>query len=142
MMSQGFKWGSKRKIISPAYPFLWLIQKFQAATRSTTPDMTTVFHGWLYCRFPEIESNLMRKKLQRMNQGSNFLGVSLSNRDNVIALIQFRTKSQPQNLTGWFFLKNRPIHFSDYWLLLFNISHCKVFVRMSHAWSWPDILDG
>ena len=47
----------------------------------------------------------------RSNQGSNFLGDSFSNRDNVKVPIQFRTESQPQHPKRWFFLKNRPIHF-------------------------------
>ena len=46
-----------------------------------------------------------------MNQGSNFLGDSFSNRDNVRASIQFRTDSEPQHLKRWFFLKNKPINF-------------------------------
>ena len=95
-MTQGFMRGSKRKTNSPAYPFLWLIQQFQVATRSTSTDMTTVFHAWLYGRFIEIQSNLRRKKLHRTNQGSNFLGGSFSNRDNVTAPIQLRRESQPQ----------------------------------------------
>ena len=49
-----------------------------------SPDMTTVFHAWLYGRFIEIQSNLRKKKLHRTNQGSNFLGGSLSNRMNVM----------------------------------------------------------
>ena len=40
--------------------------------------MTTLFHGWLYGRFIEIQSNLRRKKLHRINQGFNcFLEVDL-----------------------------------------------------------------
>ena len=45
--------------------------------------MATVFHIWAYGRFIEIQSNLRRKKLHRTNQGSNFLGGSFSNRDNI-----------------------------------------------------------
>ena len=67
--------------VSVAYP------EFQVATRSTSPDMTTVFRTWSYGRFIEIQSNLRRKKLHRKNQGSNFLGGSFSNRDNVRAPI-------------------------------------------------------
>ena len=52
--------------------------------------MTIVFHARPYGRFKEIKSSLRRKKLHRTNQGSNFLGGSLSNRDNVGAPIQFR----------------------------------------------------
>ena len=52
--------------------------------------MTIVFHARPYGRFKEIKSSLRRKKLHRTNQGSNFFGGSLSNRDNVGAPIQFR----------------------------------------------------
>ena len=58
--------------------------------------MTAVFHAWAYGRFIEIQSNLRRKKLHRMNQSSNFPGGSFSNRDNVRVPIQFRRESQPQ----------------------------------------------
>ena len=37
-----------------------------------------------------------RKKLYRMNQGSNFLGGSFSNRDNARSPIQFNIESQAQ----------------------------------------------
>ena len=110
-VSQGFKRGSKWRTNSPAYLFLWLIQQFQVATRSTSQDITTVFHTWKYGRFIEIQSNLTRKKLQRINPGSNFLGGSFSNRDNVRAPIQFRKESKLQHHKRWFFLKNRPIYF-------------------------------
>ena len=73
--------------------------------------MTAVFHTCPYGKFIEIQSNLRRKKLHRMNQGSNFLGGRFSNRDNVRASIQIRRESQPQHLKRCFFLKNRPIHF-------------------------------
>ena len=53
---------------------------------------------------------LKLKKLHRTNQDSNFLGGSLSNKDNVWAPIQFTRESQPQHLKRWFFLKNRSIH--------------------------------
>ena len=92
MMSQGFKGGNKQKINNPAY-------LFQVATRGTSPKMTTVFHVWPYGRFIiEIKSNLRRKKLHRMNQGSNFLGGSFSNKNNVRAPIQVRREGQPQHL--------------------------------------------
>ena len=63
--------------------------------------MTTAFHTWPYGRFREIQSNLRRKKLHRMNQGFNFLGGRFSNRDNTRALIQFRRQSQPQFLNDF-----------------------------------------
>ena len=77
--------------------------------------MTTVFHAWPYGRFIEIQSNLRRKKLHRTNQGSNFLGGSFSNRDNVRAPIQFRRESQPQHLKRWIFC----------WCILFQINVTK-----------------
>ena len=76
------------------------------------PDMTTVFHIWPYGRFIAIQSNLRRNKLHRTNQGSNFLGGSFSNRDNVRTPIQFRRESQSQHPKRLFFLKNRPIRFN------------------------------
>ena len=51
--------------------------------------MTTVFHASPYSRFVKIQSNLRRKKLHRRNKGTNFLGCSFSNRDNVRAPIPF-----------------------------------------------------
>ena len=66
--------------------------------------MTTVFYAWLYGTFIEMQSNLKRNKLHRTNQGANFHGGSFSNRDNVRAPIQFRRKSQPQDLKRLFFL--------------------------------------
>ena len=68
--------------------FLELIQQFHVVTRSTSLDMTTVSHTWPYSRFTETQSNLRKKKLHSRNQGSNFLGDSFNNRDNVRAPIQ------------------------------------------------------
>ena len=82
----------------------------QVPTRSTSPDMTTVFYARLDGRFIKIQNNLRRKKLHKTNQGSNFLGGSFSNRDNVRASTQFRRESQLQHPRRWYFLKNRPIH--------------------------------
>ena len=73
--------------------------------------MTSVFHTWSYGRFIEIQSNLRSKKLHRTSQGSDFLGGSFSNRDNIRAPIQFRRDGQLQHLKRWFFLENIPIHF-------------------------------
>ena len=39
----------------------------KVATRGTSPELTTVFHTWVYARFIEIEKNLRRKKLHRTN---------------------------------------------------------------------------
>ena len=57
--------------------------------------MTTVFHEWSYGRFIEIQTNLRRNKPHKMNQGSDFLGGSSSNGDNVRDPIQFRKESPP-----------------------------------------------
>ena len=73
--------------------------------------MTTVFHARPYGRSIEIKSNPRRKKLHRAKQNSNFLGGSFSNKDDIRAPIQIRREKQSQHLKGWFFLKNRPIHF-------------------------------
>ena len=48
------------------------------------------FHTWAYVRFIEIQSNPRRKKPYITNQGSNFLGGSFNNKDNVRGPIQFR----------------------------------------------------
>ena len=90
-----------------------VFQHIRITGRSTRPDVTTVFHVRAYGRFIEIHSNLRRKNIYKTNQGSNFLGYSFSNSDNVQALIQFRRETQPRNLRRSFSLKNRrPIHFS------------------------------
>ena len=65
---------------------------------STSTDMTPIFHTWSYDKVIEIQSNLRRKKLHRANQGSNLLGASFRNRDNVKFPIQFRIKGQPRHL--------------------------------------------
>ena len=90
--------------LSVAYPTI------TSTNRSTSPEMTTIFHAWRYGTFVEIQSNLRTKKLYRTNPGSNFLEGSFSNRDNTRAPIQFRRESPPQHLKRYFFLKNRPIH--------------------------------
>ena len=95
-------------------------------TPMASPDMTTIFYAWLYGRFIKIQSNLRRKKLHRTNQGSNFLGEALSNRDNVRAPIQFREENHPQHPKIWFFLKNRPIHFH------INSTSVIILVKQNH----------
>ena len=74
-------------------------------------DMATVSHARPNGKTKDIKSNLWRKKLHRTDQGSNFLGGSFSNRDNVRASIQFRGERDTQHLKRWFFFKNWPIHF-------------------------------
>ena len=53
-----------------------------------------------------------------MNQGSNFLVGSFSNKDNVRAPIQFRRESQPQHLKRWLFIENRTIECFHVWTAL------------------------
>ena len=57
--------------------------------------MTKVLHAGPYGRFVEIKSNFGRKRLQKTNKGSNFLGRSFSNGDDVRAAIQFRKERVP-----------------------------------------------
>ena len=47
--------------------------------------MKTVFLGRSNGKFIEMQINIRRKKLNRRNQGFNFLEGSFSNRDNVRA---------------------------------------------------------
>ena len=77
------------------------------------PEGTALFHAWLYGSFIKIQSNLRRKKLHRMNQGSNFLGGSFSNRDNVRTPIQFRREGQPQLLKDDFSSRTDPSIFTS-----------------------------
>ena len=51
-----------------------------------------------YFRLIEIKSNFGRKKLHRVNLGSNFLGSRFSNGNNVRAQVQFRRERQSQHL--------------------------------------------
>ena len=44
------------------------------AVRSTSPDLTVVFHPRPDGRYIELKHNLKRKKLFRTNQDSNFFG--------------------------------------------------------------------
>ena len=95
-------YSSKWRTSSSAYPFLKLTQQLQFATRSTSPDLTTVFHAWPYGRFIEIQSNIRTNKLHTTNQVSNFPGSSFSNRGNVKTPIQLRRETQPQDIKRWF----------------------------------------
>ena len=125
-MSQWVKRGSKWRSNSLAYPFF--VAYHQAS-------MTTVPHTWPCGRFIEIQSNLRRKKLHRTNEGSNFLGGSFTNRDNVIATIQFRRKSHhpattqppPSILKEDFSSRTDPSIFS---------SIAPVFLDQSNETSW------
>ena len=85
--------------------------------------MTSVFRIWWYGRFIEILRNLRRKKLHRTNQSSNFLGGSLSNRDNVRVPIQFRRESQPYILKDDFSSRTNPSIFTSIEPLLLDQSN-------------------
>ena len=97
-MSQGFKRSSKMKDQQFCIFVFVACLTIPIATRDTSPDVTTVFHAWAHGRFKDIQSNLRRKEFQRTNKGSNFLGGSFSNRDNVRYPVQFRREGQPQHL--------------------------------------------
>ena len=106
-----FKRSSKCRINSPTYPFMQLVQHIQVATRSINPTMTTVFQVRSYGRFVERKSKVRRKKLHRINQGSNFPRGSFGSADNVRVSIQFRRRRQSQHLQRQFSIKIRPIYF-------------------------------
>ena len=111
MISQRFKRHSKWRTNSPAYQFCSLSNnsKKQLGAPIKTWQQYSM-HGNMVGLI-EIHSSLRRKKLHRMNQGSNFLGGSFSKKDNVRGPIQFRRACQPQHLKKWFFFKNKPNHF-------------------------------
>ena len=120
----------------------------RSSSQEVVTNMTTVFHAWLYERFIEIQSNLRRKKCHRINQGSNFVGSSFSNKDNVRAPIQFWRESQPQHLKDYFFSRADPSMFTSIapvlldWLFKWNqLSFCSIETNKSrpapfHSVSW------
>ena len=69
----------------------------------TTPDIAKEFHARPHGRFIEMQGNLRRKKLQRMNKSSNLLGGSFGNRDNIRAPIQLEEKANRSILRDEFF---------------------------------------
>ena len=83
---------------------------------SNSPNITKVLHEKLYGRFIETNSNIKkgkqlhrkRKELHRKNQGSNFLGDSFSNRDDIRAPIQLRGVRQSQYIKTLFFSRPDP----------------------------------
>ena len=75
--------------------------------------MTAVFHARLYGRFIEIQRNLRRKKLHRTNQGSNFLGGSFSNRDNVRVQSNVDKKVNPSIFKDDFSSRTGPFLFTS-----------------------------
>ena len=68
--------------------------------------MTAVSHARLNGRFIEIKIKHRKKKLNRTNQRTNFLGGSFSNRDYVKVSFQFRREIEFQHLTRQFFFEN------------------------------------
>ena len=106
-MNQRFKWGNKWRTNRSMHQLY----------------MTKIFHARLYGRFKEIKSNLWRKKLNRTNQGSNFLVDSFSNWDYVRAQTGFRRERQFWDLKRWFSLKNRPSRFNIIAPVIFDWSH-------------------
>ena len=64
------------------------LSNISVAARTTNPDKATVFHARLPGRFIDIQSNYSTKNF--INQGSNFLQGSFSNRHKLRVTIQFR----------------------------------------------------
>ena len=85
--------------------------------------MITVFHPWKYGRFTEIKSNLRRETLHRTNQGSNFIGGSFSNRDNVMAPIQLEETVNSSIFKDDFSSKTDPSLFTSIAKVLLNWSN-------------------
>ena len=76
--------------------------------------MTTISHARLNSRFIiEMKGNHRRKKLRRTNQGSNILGGSFSNRDNVKAKTEFRRERQPSIIKDYFSSRTNPSIFTS-----------------------------
>ena len=65
----------------------------------------------------------MRKKLYRTNQGSNFLGDSFSNKNNVRAPIQIEDKDNPSILKDDFSSRKNPAIFTSKVPLLLDRSN-------------------
>ena len=107
-MSHGFKRGSKRKTNSPTYTYIFVV--YPTILSSSQPRHNSIPWKVVWQIYRDTEQPHLKETLHRTDQGSNFLGGSLSNRD-VRAPIQFRRERQPQHLKRLFFLKNRPIHF-------------------------------
>ena len=76
-----------------------------------SPGIKALFHARSCSRLIEIKNKFASNKLHRTNQGSDFLGDSFSNRDNVRAPVQFRTEKKSQYLKMRCFFKNRRINF-------------------------------
>ena len=67
----------KVKHRQPYVPISVTYQHIQVVVRSTSPDMTTLFHAKPSGTFIETKSKLRKKKLQKANQGSFSLEVVL-----------------------------------------------------------------
>ena len=72
----------------------------------------------------------MRKKLRRMNQGSNFLGGIFSNRDNIRAPIKFQEKVNPSILKNDFSSRTDPSIFTSVAPMLFDWLHKTKFTEI------------
>lgn len=58
------------------------MQHIQEEIKNTSPNPTVIFHGRLYGKFKQIGCNRRRKKLHRLDQGSNLLGSGFFAADN------------------------------------------------------------
>lgn len=68
-----------------------------SVTGSTDLDMKTVFRPRLYGIYADIMINMRRKKLQIINQQSNYPGGSFGHKDILKFPITCRKKKQSQN---------------------------------------------
>ena len=65
---------------------------------SSCPDVTTIFHATLYGWLVDIKIKYRITKLNRTNQGSNVLGGSFNNGDNVKVPFQFRRETDSRSI--------------------------------------------
>ena len=106
-MSRCLKRSSKWRsciLVSVAYP--------TTPCRSTNPDITTVFHTWLYGRFMEIQSNLRKRNVIERIKAPIFLEALLVI-EIMEAPIQFKRESQSQHHKIWFFIRKDPTIFTS-----------------------------
>lgn len=75
--------------------------------------MTTVFYARSYGRFTHKKNNFKQKKLNRINQGFNFLRGSISDIDNLRTFITFGREKQSQHLKRCFFTSKKPSIFKS-----------------------------
>ena len=94
------------------------------------PDKATVFSAWSYHKFTEMQSNLGRKKLDRANQGPNFLGGSFSIGDNLRLQSSLELKVNPSILKNDFTSRTNPSIFT-------SIEPVLLYRSIETSWIFP-----